>query len=95
MSNPVEGSDYTVIMTTEEDLTGATVTIEYRKPGNVVVEDVTPSNVDTTENKISYKLEDTITTQGVWKIWAKIINSSGDVSYVNPAVTVEFDQKGK
>lgn len=94
MSNPVEGSDYTVIMSTDEDLTGATVTVGYRTPANVVVEDIVPTNVDEVENKISYKLDDSITTIGIWKVWAKIINASGDISYVNPAVTVKFDRKG-
>lgn len=103
MSNPVAGQDYRVNMTAKTDdsgtrtivdLTGATVTIEYRKPDNTIVEGVTPTLVGTTGGEIEYLMPKTLTTQGTWFIWAKIINSEGKESYVNPAVNVTFENKG-
>jgi len=94
MSNPVAGQDYTVGMTSPESLVGATVTIEYKTPSNVITEDVEPTNVNTETDVISYKMTNEITTQGTWHVWAKIINSAGDITYVNPAIHVRFDKKG-
>lgn len=94
MSNPVEGQDFVVIMISPEDLTGATVTIEYRKPGSrELVEGVAPTNVDTNLNKITYKILAADSVQGTWKVGAKVINAAGDISFVNPAVSVTFDRK--
>lgn len=93
MSNPVECSDYTVEMISPEDLTDATVTIEYRKPNNTIVVDVTPTNVDVSTNTISYKIVCTESIQGNWKIGAKIVNSAGEISFINPAVSVTFDRR--
>ena len=95
MGNPAEGQDYTVNMTVPDtiSLVGATVTIEYIKPDKSFTEGVTPTNVDTTNNIISYKIEDTDSVAGLWEIGAKIIESSGDVSFINPKVLVRFDRR--
>lgn len=95
MSNPVVGSDYTVEMISPESLVGATVTIEYKNPQLVMTEGVSPTNIDTESNVISYKMTNDKTSEGNWKIWAKIVNSSGDITYVNPAVSIRFDRKGQ
>ena len=92
MSNPVEGSDYTVILQADESLMGATVTILYRKPDGTKIMDVTPTNVDTIENRISYKISGDISTEGIWAIQAKVVNASGDVSYTKP-VAVKFERE--
>jgi len=93
MSNPVEGSDYTIILQADESLVGATVTILYRKPDGTKVEDVTPTNVDTGTNEISYKIESTDSVEGIWAIQAKVVNSSGYISYTKPVATVTFDRE--
>jgi hypothetical protein len=95
MSNPVAGQDYTINMTVNDDLTGATVTIEYRKPDGTIVTDVEPTSVDEETSIISYKIEDTVSVYGQWKLTAKIINTSGDIRYINPPVIVFFDEKLK
>jgi hypothetical protein len=93
MSNPVAGQDYTVSMATTESLVDATVTIEYRKPDLSLVVDVEPTNVDTDNNVITYKMPNTLTTHGTWRIGAKIVFANDDIGYVNPAVVVYFENK--
>lgn len=94
MNNPVAGQDFIVNMISPEDLEGATVTIEYRLPGSKTLTiDIAPTNVDTVRNIITYKILAANAVEGTWKIGAKIVNSSGDISFVNPAVTITFDKK--
>ena len=93
MSNPVEGQDFLVEMTTTENLVDATVTIEYIKPDGVCVAGLTPTSVDTGTGEITYKLTDDITTPfGLWRIKARIVDASDDVHIQNPATDVEFDR---
>jgi hypothetical protein len=101
MSNPVAGTDYTVNMTTYDedgttliDLTGATVTIEYRDPTRELTVDVSPTSVDTTNSIVTWTMTDTLTTgkEGLWIIGGKIILASGAVRRINPGVKVRFDE---
>ncbi len=100
MSNPMAGTDYTVNMTAKDEdgvlfsLVGATVTIEYKAPGVAQVTGVTPTNVNTTTSVISYKIEDTASTEGLWAVGAKVITAGGDVRRVNPRVKIHFDRSG-
>lgn len=92
--NPVEGQDFIVNMDSPEDLAGATVTIEYRLPGSkVLTTGVTPTNVDTDINRITYLIEAADAVQGTWIIGAKIINAVGRISYVNPGIPITFDRR--
>ena len=94
MANPVEGSDYTVQIESPETLVGATVTIEYRTPNNVVTEDIVPTDIDTEDDVITYEIDKSKTINGIWRFWAKIINAAGKTSYVNPPGVVKFDRRG-
>lgn len=89
---PIEGSDYTINIESPEDLTGATVTIEYRKPNNQIVDGVEPTNVD--NNVITYSMVNTITEKGAWKVWAKIVNKDGEITYTEPAESINFKGRG-
>lgn len=97
---PMAGSDFTVNMTAKDkdgnliDLVGATVTIEYVLPSLELVEDIVPTNVDTDNSIITYKIQDTISVQGQWYIGAKVITLAGDIRYVNPRTPVYFDRRG-
>lgn len=99
MSNPMAGSDYTVNMTAKDedgeliDLTGATVTVEYKTPNNQLTEGVAPTNVDIPTSVITYKIQDTIAVQGSWEVGAKVITASGDIRFVNPRVGIFFDRR--
>ncbi len=100
MSNPMAGTDYTVYMTAKEedgsliDLTGATVTIEYKTPNNQLTEGVALIiPVDIPTSLITFKIQDTIAVQGSWEVGAKVVTASGDVRYVNPRVKVFFDRR--
>jgi len=93
------GTDFTVNMTAKDkdgnliDLVGATVTIEYKLPNLVLVEDIEPTNVDTDNSIITYKIHDSISVQGQWFIGAKVITAAGDIRCVNPRASVHFDRR--
>jgi hypothetical protein len=95
MSNPVAGADYTIHMITDVDLTGATVTIEYRKPDGSEQTGITPTNVNVSTGTISYRITKTLSanSDGEWKVTAKIVDAQGDTSFVNPSVSIIFDRK--
>jgi len=93
MSNPVAGQDFIVNMVTTEDLTNATVTIEYKTPNGTVVTGVTPTSVNVSAGIISYLLQDSITVNGIWFVGAKIVDASGNISFVNPPLTIKFENK--
>lgn len=91
---PIERSDYTINIEASEDLTGSTVTIEYRTPNNKIIDGVEPTNVDIESNIITYSMVNTITTKGTWKVWAKIVNAAGKISYTEPPQIVVFIGRG-
>lgn len=93
MSNPVAGSDFLQGFETTEDLTGATVTIEYKKPSGAKVRNVAPTSVDTATGIITWLMENTITTYGMWLLQVKIVSQAGRITWSNPAINVFFDNK--
>jgi len=95
MANPVEGQDYLVSITLDStyDVSNSVVTFEYKKPDNVIVTNLTPTEAD--GNTFSYKLPNDITTEGDWHLILKIVDENEDVTYTNPSVIVHFDKKLK
>jgi hypothetical protein len=91
---PIEGSDFTINIEAPEDLTGAAVTIEYRMPNNQILDGIEPTDVDEESNIITYSMANTITTKGTWKVWAKIVNTDGKITYTEPPESVNFKGRG-
>lgn len=92
---PSVGQDFTVVFNSPETLVGATVTIEYKKPDRTIETNVTPTNVDTAIDQISYKIPKEDSVAGKWLVVAKIINAAGDVSWTKPPESVNFVDRFK
>ena len=93
MANPVAGQDFDVVLIEGGSLSGATVTVEYKKPNGVKTRDVTPTDVDTDTGEITYSIPAADSIAGTWLFTAKIVDSGGKIRWTNPAVSIFFDTK--
>jgi hypothetical protein len=77
-------TDLTISLATSKDLTGATsLKIVFRTPqGNSGEWNATIQ--DATSGIIKYDIVSPLTEVGVWRIWAKVINSSGKLMIGEP-----------
>jgi hypothetical protein len=91
MSNPIEGQDFDVKMQAPEELDGATVVLWYRTPNETLTEDVTPTDVNTTTNIITYRIDDAVAVKGTWIFGGKITNTDSDIVKIHP-FSIEFDR---
>jgi hypothetical protein len=94
MNNPIAGQDFNVILHSNEDLTDATVTIEYRNSNGKTVTDIIPDAVNVETGDILWAITPDLTQMGgTWKIKAKIVTAVGKVYYNANEVSVTFDKK--
>jgi len=84
------GADFFAAWTVNGDLTGATITIEYKNPSGGTLTGLAPTSV--VGNRIQYDIARALNTvAGVWKFQAKIIQD-GLVSY-NETVLVQVSDR--
>ena len=88
----VNQTDLTISLTTNKDLTGATsLKIVYKSPQgvsgewNAVMQDA-PSGI------IKYDIVAPLSEPGVWRIWAKVINSSGKLMVGEPTQFMVYNE---
>jgi hypothetical protein len=91
MSNPIEGQDFDVKMQAEEELEGSTVVLWYKTPADVITNDVTPTDVNTTTNIITYRIDDAVAVTGRWTFGGMITNAAGDITKIHP-FSIDFDR---
>lgn len=73
------GADFFAAWIVNDDLTGATITIEYVTPSGTTAVGRTPSSVE--GNRIQYNVNRSLNTvAGVWKFQANVIQN-GKVAY--------------
>lgn len=84
------GADFFAAWTVNDDLTGATITVEYKNPSGNTVVGLAPSSV--VGNRIQYNVSRILNTvAGVWKFQAKIIQD-GLVTF-NETINIQVSDR--
>lgn len=97
MANPIAGQTYTIAFTsTDEDLTGATITIEKEEPNGQITTGIVPTSVDLNSNPkvVTLLLTPEMTANdGLYNFRVKIITADLREYYSTNDITIKFEPK--